>query len=113
MVVSFFLSTTTPVDLPKNNLIKHKVLCVQFSLACFGLNDFYIIAVMFLCIGMRLRRIPIHSFGNRMVVVHPSLTKDSGSRSTNAFWNEKIVVFLHGYNPPYASKWLINRLDLL
>ena len=51
---------------------------------------------VFLCIGMRLRRIPIHFFGNRMVVVHPSLSNDTSTRSANAFGEDRIAGFLPG-----------------
>ncbi len=49
-----------------------------------------------LYIGMRLRRIPIYVFSNRMVVVHPSLSKDIDTRSANTFWEEGIEGLLTG-----------------
>ena len=54
---------------------------------------------------MRLCRIPIHFFGNRMVVVHPSLSKGIGTRSAEAFWDERIAGFLPGEKPPKIQFW--------
>ncbi|WP_438296277.1 hypothetical protein [Sporosarcina sp. FA15] len=59
-----------------------------------GLNDLYTITEMSLCVGMRLRRITTHFFGNRMVLIHPSLSKWIRTQSAKAFRDEKIAGLL-------------------
>jgi len=54
---------------------------------------------------MRLRRIPAYFFGNRMVVVHPPLSKDTASSSAEAFWNERIACFSPGEKRPKIQFW--------
>ncbi len=54
---------------------------------------------------MQLRRIPIDFSGNRMVVVHPLLSKGIDTRSANAFWDERIASFLTGKKPPKMQFW--------
>jgi len=47
----------------------HTASRVQLLLDRFGLNDSYISTEISRTIGMRLRRIPIVFFGNRMVII--------------------------------------------
>ena len=54
-----------------------------------GLNDLYTITEMSLCVGMRLRRITTHFFGNRMVLIHPSRSKCISTQSADAFFGRK------------------------
>ena len=40
-------------------------------------------------------RIPTHFFGNRMVVIHPSLSKCISTQNAKAFWDERIARLLN------------------
>ena len=60
-----------------------------------GLNNFYIIIEVLLCVGIRRRHVPTHYFDNRMVVVHPALSKVIRTQNAHAVWEERIVGTLH------------------
>ena len=63
---------------------------------CFGLLWIkqFLYDYRYLTCGDATKSHPHTLFGNRMVVVHPSLSKGKGTRSANAFWDEGIVGFL-------------------
>ena len=60
------------------------------------------------CVGIRLCRIPTHLFGNPMVVIHPSLSKDIHTQSAEFFRDERITDFLPGRK---AAKDTISAAD--
>ena len=54
---------------------------------------------------MRLRRILIDFFGNRMVIVHSSFSKDTNTQRAKAFGEERIGDFLTEEWRPKIQFW--------
>jgi len=60
------------------------------------MNNFYTFIERSKQVGVRLCRIPTCFTGNRMVVVHPSLSKNTSTSSAEAFWDGGIDRFSPG-----------------